>query len=582
MNKFYAIFLSGLICLNGCVQHDYKAEADETVYNIIDQKWKDDFGSKVNFKISDTTPSPNDIKVKKVVPVSGILTLAQAVAMATAHSRQYQLEKELLYTTALDLRLARHVFEPQPFGVIGGQYEKQGEDENIGAFGSAGFEQMLTSGTVFTSSVTAAWVEVLSGNSQSGLRTLINATITQPLLRGSNSEIVMEKLTQAERDTLYQIRSFNRFRKSFVVSIISQYYRLVQLYDGMKNAEMNCTILSQVYARAEKLSNAGRLPRFELDQANQDILEAQDDYSQAQRDYQQTLDDFKLFLSLPATADIKVDENELKNLRLYKSELPDAKTDRQDDDELLELIQPDALKSERERYDENYYKQLQAALSTKDSNDCEWIGKDEAVFSNEDITKTVLTLRLDLANIKDQIDDAKRKVNVASDNLRAGLNLVAGSDIVSGENAELSLFDSFGLGLALDLPLDRMAEANEYRKSMINLTQRQRDCQEAFDSVVLEVRRAYRKFVEASRRFKIQSESLDLARQRFKNTFLLLEHKRADIRDVLDAQEDLLDAQNAVTDTMVDHAIATLEFYRDMGVLQVRSDGMWDIQQPKD
>jgi hypothetical protein len=35
--------LFGLI---GCQQHDYKAEADEAVYSIIDQEWQGNFGSK--------------------------------------------------------------------------------------------------------------------------------------------------------------------------------------------------------------------------------------------------------------------------------------------------------------------------------------------------------------------------------------------------------------------------------------------------------------------------------------------------------------------------------------------------------
>ena len=101
-----------LFCLTGCGQHDYKTEADETVYNIIDQKWEDDFGSKSNYKISDTQSGPDDIEISKTVPASGVLTLAEAVALATAHNRQYHLEKELLYTTALDMRLTRHQLPP--------------------------------------------------------------------------------------------------------------------------------------------------------------------------------------------------------------------------------------------------------------------------------------------------------------------------------------------------------------------------------------------------------------------------------------------------------------------------------------
>ena len=74
----------------------------------------------------------------------------------------------------------------------------------------------------------------------------------------------------------------------------------------------------------------------------------------------------------------------------------------------------------------------------------------------------------------------------------------------------------------------------------------------------------------------MQSESLQLAQKRFENTFLLLQYARANTRDVLDAQDDLFDAQNAATQALVDHTIATLSFYRDTGVLQLRPDGMWE------
>ena len=126
-----AFCLAGLILLTGCSEKNYKSQADETVYNILDQKWQDDFGTKANYKISDVKPSRGDIKAEElVIPDSGILTPSLAVKIATTYNRQYQLEKELLYTKALDLMLARHMFEPQPFGFAKGGYAKAyGEDE---------------------------------------------------------------------------------------------------------------------------------------------------------------------------------------------------------------------------------------------------------------------------------------------------------------------------------------------------------------------------------------------------------------------------------------------------------------------
>ena len=43
----------------------------------------------------------------------------------------------------------------------------------------------------------------------------VRFSVTQPLLRGSGSRIVYEPLTQAERDLIYEVRSFERYRRSF-------------------------------------------------------------------------------------------------------------------------------------------------------------------------------------------------------------------------------------------------------------------------------------------------------------------------------------------------------------------------------
>jgi len=56
----------------------------------------------------------------------------------------------------------------------------------------------------------------------------------------------------------------------------------------------------------------------------------------------------------------------------------------------------------------------------------------------------------------------------------------------------------------------------------------------------------------------------------------LLQAGRVTTRDLLESQDAFLDAQNNVTAALVDYAIAKLSFFRDIGVLQVRPDGMWE------
>jgi len=68
---------------------------------------------------------------------------------------------------------------------------------------------------------------------------VLTASVTQPLLRGAGRRIAQENLTQAERNVLYQIRSFNRYRQLFVVTIVNDYYRVLQQRDTVTNAENN-------------------------------------------------------------------------------------------------------------------------------------------------------------------------------------------------------------------------------------------------------------------------------------------------------------------------------------------------------
>lgn len=625
---------AALLSLTGCRSRaDYKAEADEAVYNIIDQKWQDDFGSKANYRISDTQPLPNDLKVEKTIPPSGVLTLPQAVAIATAHNRQYQLEKEILYTTALDLTLFRHEFEPQLFGGARQGYGKAGNAEGIGGEIDFGFNWLLASGARIGTKVGIAWFNVLTGDLRGGLASILSATFTQPLLRGSSQNVVMENLTQAERNTVYQIRLFNRFRKTFMVSVISQYYLVLQQLDFLKNAENNYKILIDLHEQTEKLVAAGRLPRYELDRVRQDKLQALDELVVTEKDYKQALDEFKITLSLPIGTEFKLDENELDILTIPGLDKPDssgietARKEQTNEEltsealdlleeelELIALLQPDQDDSrtqdtrvQAEKIRQQILDELKTTSTLLSDAKFQSNRENETGFSETDIVETALALRLDLANKSDAIYDAERKVLVAADSLRGELNIFFGVDGTSltgsselagvgaldddfvadrdrsnplkrlrDENPLRSFRDQAEIGIDLELPLDRVAEQNIYRRALITLNQRRREYEEMVDWVTLEIRQAGRDLIRTAERYHVQLESLEVAQKRFNNTFLLMQYGRANSRRVLDAQADLFRAQNAATEALVGHTVAMLSFYRDVGVLEIRPDGMWE------
>jgi len=512
--------------VGACSPKHYKAKADEEVYQIIDGKWQDGFGHRSNYIVNDShiPSSPNGIQIEKAVPPSGVISLAQAIAMATTHNRDYRRQKEDLYLIALDLTLVRHQFARKWFGTVDAGYTRDSDDESVNSDTGAGFNQWLADGAQISTSIAIDWARFLTGDPRTSLGSVLSASVTQPLLRGRSRKIAQENLTQAERNALYQIRSFNRYRKTFVVSIVNDYYRVLQRRDIVTNAQNNFNSRVESRKRLEMEGEAGRKPSFEVDQARQSELGARDSYIQALQRYEQQLDEFKITLSLPTSTKVDLDQNELKAL--------------------------------------------------------EEIGITEPGYELDTAIETALAQRLDLANSGDAVDDAERKVVVAADNLGAELNLIGSAGVGTPPGTDFKRLQfqrgTYTLGLEADLPLDRKVERNAYREALIALEQRQRIHENDVDETELDVRSAYRQLQEAAERYKTQKNSLDLSEKRVESTTLLLQAGRVTTRDLLESQDALLGAQNNVTAALVDHAIAKLSFFRDVGVLQVKPDGMWE------
>jgi outer membrane protein TolC len=527
LRSYYTYSISILIIafVFGCTAEKYKEDADKEVEKILNSKWKPQHGIKANARIGDVKPDPNDLYFDPNYIPSGPVSLAEAIAIATARNRDYQGEKEALYRKALDLTSTRHNFARKWFGTIDSKYNHDASDESVAAGGEVGFSQLLADGTEISTSIATDWLGYLTGGSRSTLTSVLGATISKPLLRGAGKDIVMEELKQAERDVLYQIRNFSRSRKTFVVSIVSDYFRVLQDLDSVKNAESNYKSLMLAYDQAKDNAMAGRLAQLEADQTEQRMLQARDNLAGTERSYQQALDEFKLRLAITTDAPLELDPNALQALSV------------------MEVVEPQ--------------------------------------FNVEDAIKTALSLRLDLATEKDKVDDARRKIKVAENKLQAELNLVANANVNSAPPRQAGNLQfqngDYSLGAELKLPFDRLTERNTYRNSLIALMQQTRQYDATVDSVKLGVRNDYRDLGEAAQRYQIQKKSLELAQERVNSTSLLFQAGRAQARDLLDSQDSLLSAQNSTTSTLVDYNIAKLNFYRDIELLTVKPDGLWQL-----
>ena len=253
-------WLGCVLCLWGCTAKQARRSADKEVYTAIAQRTPLVTNMEPRFTIQHTNAlvldslprvtATNDFLGEAAATELGsrIISLPEALKIAVQHSRDFQINREQLYLTALSLTLSQHQFAPifsvGGKGTYGAQTEQivslqpnpvTGEPEqvtsdnlaeqrNIQASGSAGVSWLIRDVGRLTAAFSTDFLRFLTGDPRTVTSSQIGATFTRPLLRNAAYKTDIENLTQSERDLLYQLRDFVRFRKDFSVRVASAYY----------------------------------------------------------------------------------------------------------------------------------------------------------------------------------------------------------------------------------------------------------------------------------------------------------------------------------------------------------------------
>ena len=605
--------LSMVVLQVGCQPSHYRLKADEVAKTIIQEKQEQALGKTGAFTIErpsdilrrrlliqqnlphageaslgtdelkpiehwpekgypNATLSPD--QVKSLEPGKPLkLSLIEALQVGARNSFEYQTRKEDIFRAALDLDLERKEFRSTFGGLIDSliRYNLKGEDTITGieTTGSVDWSRKLKSGVEFSAALAIDLVKLLTQDRSSSLGLVVDATIAIPLLRGSGRHILTEPLTQAERNVVYTIWEFERFKKTFAVSVAGDYLEVLRRFNEVENAAENYRNLIASTRRSRQLANAGRITEIEVDQSLQNELRARNRWVSAQELYKSRLDAFKRSLGLPPDAEIEVDKSELDRLVAQVSKLmPDiahegvlnARGDIPPADEAITLIQPSREGAGPLEMD--------APLAIR-------LG---------------LENRLDMRVSLGRVYDAQRKVVVLADQLGAELTLFGSAALGESRSITTAELDNAKLRadkgiysalLTIDLPLERTAEQNAYRNGLISLERAVRDVQELEDGIKLAIRDRLREMVEARESLKIQGRAVNVAEKRVKSTSLFYEAGRAQVRDVLEAQEALINARNALTSAVVAYRVAELAFQRDTGLLQIDEEGLWKEYAPE-
>lgn len=518
-----------LLALAGCLSPaEHAAQADGEAYALIASR-RDAIGTDPKAFTIEPYHSPALARLAEETrrfrrgeqEAPPTIRLIEAIELAAALDGGWQDRRERLYLAALDVTLERWRlgFVPRGGGA-GGVAGEDGEAGSVDAGFSAGFTKLFSSGGRLLFDVGADLFDSLLSSDGESLTTSLQLSFTQPLLAGAGERVTLEALTQAERDLLYEARSYERFQRTFAYQIAADYYSILLAGDFLKNEEANYESLTRVATRNAALVEAGRLSDIQMDQARQDEFRARNRVIDTRQSLENQLDRFRETLGLPITAPLQLDQAELEG--------------------------------------------LSAAAA--------------AAAGLEQSVAVVLALerRLDLKNAYGRLEDSRRRVDITRNLLGAVVDVVAGAGSVSAAQSPLDYGDSdldWNLGLDVDSTLDRRLQRNSYRSAIIAQRAAERAALDLADSIRVAVRDALRQENTRRQAFEIQKQAVELSLRRVESAELNLQAGNAQTRDLLESQAALVQAQNARTSALIDYRLAQLALLRDTELLGLDQQG---------
>ncbi len=466
----------------------------------------------------------------------GIFTLTDALAYAQRHRREYQSAKEDLYLSALALTLERHLWTPifaaQLRAVYGNYGEAQNFDQAMRFVADLGVSQRLPYGGEFTANMVSTLIRDVGKSITATEDSTLTFGVTVPLLRGAG-HVSQERLIQLERELTYSVRTFERFRRAQLVLVAQAYLDLVREKQRVLDSEDSLKRFIEAYLQAGALMNIGQRSLLDVQRAQSSMLRAESTLENARERFRSLADQFKITVGMPVDEPLGLDDIE-------------------------------------DFYDIEW--QIEAGLYPV-------LLKSPAIENEDYSVEAALARRFDLLTVRDRIDDARRGVAISRNALLPDLNWSGSVAFDTDPNqGRLGGFHAdrafWRTELVLDLPLERYAERNELRRSLIDVRRAQRTAVEQEERIRAEVRGAINQIRLADISLRIQLQQLEVARNQAEYAkYRFEEFGDIDNRDLLEAEGNLLQAQNNVNGAKTSRWNALLEFRLATETLRIAKDG---------
>ena len=409
--------LMALLCVIGCTRTEYRESADQQAYQILkeksqDPRWRipkmditpdpasrfydvhdldmpplppdDPAASKYMDQVYGMRGSPTWNQLHEIDHVEnpnwpkefggGVytgevasipetkLTIEEAVKIGLRNSRDYQEQVENMYLAALALTFERYRYDVRPVA-FGDEVGTRVEYENTPNGGSSwglgrtnlGVSKLFPGGAQLMAELTNNTIWMLSGNSGSQTATTLAYSLVQPLAFEVQRTINLEKITQQERNVLYKIRDFARFRKDFYVTVVTGsralplpgssgsgelaflirgarsptvgFYYLLYEIQRLRNQKTTIRSLESLIRDLQALGEAGRATSLDVTELQSSLERGHLYLAHRERVVKTEMDRFKMQLGLPPDLNISLDDSLLRQFEFLDNELLELEYD---------------------------------------------------------------------------------------------------------------------------------------------------------------------------------------------------------------------------------------------------------------
>jgi outer membrane protein len=340
--------------------------------------------------------------------------------------------------------------------------------------------------------------------------------LSQPLLRGAGPNATYFDLTNSRRAVQGQERSFELARQQLAVQVASAFYSVVAQRQLFEVAEQSLRRTEGLLEASDARLKVGMASKLDVFRAELQAAQAREGMIRSEAALETALERFRGFLALP----------------------PD------------DPVEPEAV-----------------SLDPPEEGELEPLPV---------LVERALDRRLELAEARDRISDARRAAALARQNLLPQLDLNLGVTQLGFGRSLSEAFDSADrqveFFLSASYPLRRSTEKANRAVSEIEVQTRERGARQLELEIEREVHQAVRELDRIRKSLEVQRQAVDVAEQQRRLAELRYQRGLASNFDVVDAESNYVVARSSLVGLLTSYAVARLELLRVTGTLSVDTE----------